>query len=79
LDSAVQEIQRWQRQQAEALGYEWAETAAVFFCQRFGSSLHLNIHWHITAPDASSYRMPRASAPTRGNIARRPASTWKRS
>jgi hypothetical protein len=48
----VQEIQRWQRQQAEALGFEQAEGAAVSFCQRFGSSLNLNIHWHVIAPDA---------------------------
>jgi hypothetical protein len=48
----VQEIQRWQRQQARALGYERPETAAVSFCQRFGSSLNLNIHWHVIVPDA---------------------------
>jgi len=48
----VQEIQRWQRQQAEALGFEQAEGAAVCFCQRFGSSLNLNIHWHVIVPDA---------------------------
>jgi hypothetical protein len=28
------------------------ETAAVSFCQRFGSSLNLNIHWHVIVPDA---------------------------
>jgi hypothetical protein len=33
----IQEIQRWQRQQAAALGFERAEGAAVSFCQRFGS------------------------------------------
>ena len=48
----VQEIQHWQRQQAEALGFEHAEGAAVSFCQRFGSSLNLNIHWHVIVPDA---------------------------
>ena len=48
----VQEIQRWQREQARALGYERPETAAVSFCQRFGSSLNLNIHWHVIVPDA---------------------------
>ncbi len=48
----VQEIQRWQRQQAEALRLEQAEGAAVSFCQRFGSSLNLNIHWHVIVPDA---------------------------
>jgi hypothetical protein len=37
----IQEIQRWQRQQVQALGFEQAEGAAVSFCQRFGSSLHL--------------------------------------
>jgi hypothetical protein len=48
----VQEIQRWQRQQARALGDERPETAAVSFCQRFGASLNLNIHWHVIVPDA---------------------------
>jgi hypothetical protein len=24
----------------------------VSFCQRFGSSLNLNIHWHVVVPDA---------------------------
>jgi hypothetical protein len=48
----VQEIQRWQRQQARALGFEGVETAAVSFCQRFGSSLNPNIHWHVIVPDA---------------------------
>jgi hypothetical protein len=47
----IQEIQRWQRQQAAALGFERAEGAAVSFCQRFGSSLNLNIHWHVIVPD----------------------------
>jgi len=40
----IQEIQRWQRQLTQALGLERAEGAAVSFCQRFGSSLNLNIH-----------------------------------
>jgi hypothetical protein len=48
----VQEIQRWQRQRPRALDYERPETAAVSFCQRFGSSLNLNIHWHVIVPDA---------------------------
>ncbi len=48
----VQAIQCWQREQARALGYERPETAAVSFCQRFGSSLNLNIHWHVILPDA---------------------------
>jgi len=48
----VHEIQRWPRQRAEALGFERVEGAAVSFCQRFGSSLNLNIHWHVIVPDA---------------------------
>jgi len=48
----VQEIQRWPQQRARALGFEQAEGAAVSFCQRFGSSLNLNIHWHVIVPDA---------------------------
>jgi hypothetical protein len=48
----IQEIQRWQRQRARALGVEQAEGAAVSFCQRFGSSLNLNVHWHVIVPDA---------------------------
>jgi len=48
----VPRIQRWQRQLAQALGLERAEGAAVSFCQRFGSSLNLNLHWHVIVPDA---------------------------
>jgi len=48
----IQEIQRWQRQQAQALGFERVEGAAVSFCQRFGSSLNSSIHWHVIVPDA---------------------------
>lgn len=69
----VQEIQRWRREQARALGYERPETAAVSFCQRFGSSLNLNIHWHVIVrdavflPDASGERVDtlKHRAPTR--------------
>jgi len=48
----LQEIQRWQHQRAQTLGFEQAEGAAVSFSQRFGSSLNLNIHWHLIVPDA---------------------------
>jgi hypothetical protein len=61
----VQVIQRWQREHARALGYEQPETAAVSFCQRFGSSLNLNIHWHVIVPDAVFLQMPAASGSTR--------------
>jgi hypothetical protein len=44
-------VQRWQCQRAQALGFDQAEGAAVSFCQRFGSSLNLNIHWHVIVPD----------------------------
>jgi hypothetical protein len=73
-----QEIRRWQRQQARALGFEGAETAAVSFCQRFGSSLNLNIHWHAIVPDA--FFVPDASGERvdTQNIARRPPSIWTR-
>ena len=48
----MQELQRWQRQQARALGVEHAQGAGVSFCQRFGASLNLNVHWHVIVPDA---------------------------
>ena len=48
----LQEIQRWQHQRAQTLGFDQAEGAAVSFCQRFGSSLNLNVHWHVIVPDA---------------------------
>ena len=48
----IQEIQRRQRERARALGFERAEGAAVSFCQRFGSSLNLHVHWHVIVPDA---------------------------
>jgi diadenosine tetraphosphate (Ap4A) HIT family hydrolase len=43
----IQEIQRWQLERARALGFERAKSAAVSFCQRFGSSLNLHVHWHV--------------------------------
>jgi hypothetical protein len=46
----IQEIQRWQRQRGQSLGFEQAEGAAVSFCQRFGSSLNLNIRWQVIVP-----------------------------
>jgi hypothetical protein len=42
--SSSEEIQRWQRRRAQALGFEQAEGAAVSFCQRLGSNLNLNVH-----------------------------------
>ena len=31
---------------------EHAQGAGVSFCQRFGASLNLNVHWHVIVPDA---------------------------
>jgi hypothetical protein len=46
----VQEIHRWQKGRLENLARP-VECAAVCFCQRFGSSLNLNVHWHVVVPD----------------------------
>jgi len=75
----MQELQRWQRQQARALGVEHAQGAGVSFCQRFGASLNLNVHWHAIVPDALFYRMSRASASRLSRSEPRPTSIWTRS
>ncbi len=46
----VQEIHRWQKGRRANRGRR-IECAAVSFCQRFGSSLNLNVHWHVVVPD----------------------------
>lgn len=69
----VTEVMRWQRRQAEAMGFEQAEGAAVSFCHRFGSSLNLNVHWHVVVPDgvfvaesgSDRVRLVKYSAPTK--------------
>jgi hypothetical protein len=47
----IQEILRFQRQQAQIHRLGHARGAAVLFPQRFGSSLNVNIHYHAAVPD----------------------------
>lgn len=42
----VEEVRRWQKQQALIIGLDTVCTGAVCFPQRFGSSLNLNVHFH---------------------------------
>jgi len=57
----VQEIARWQRDQADAAGVPWKRTraGAICFPQRFGGSLNLNVHFHVAAPDGVFTRATR--------------------
>jgi hypothetical protein len=48
-----QEISRWQKSQAFLLGHTRTRGGAICFPQRFGSSLNLNVHYHVAAPDAA--------------------------
>ena len=48
-----QEISRWQKAQAQLLGFKKARGGAICFPQRFGGSLNLNVHYHVVAPDAA--------------------------
>ena len=50
---AVNEINRYYFSKAKALGYNKKElhTGLITFVQRFGSSLNLNVHFHILALD----------------------------
>ncbi|MBN4059063.1 transposase [Endomicrobium sp. AH-315-J14] len=59
---AVQEIVRWQREQARADGLEDARSGALSWNQRFGGSLNLNVHFHIAVPDGVFTRVE-AGAP----------------
>jgi hypothetical protein len=47
----VEEIARWQKQQAKARGIEGGETGSVTFVQRFNSTLGNFVHLHVVALD----------------------------
>lgn len=47
----VEQVFRWQREKAEALGIRAAKSGAVCFVHRFGGSLNLNVHFHAAIPD----------------------------
>ena len=47
----VQEVFRFQTEQAKTRGLMHARCAAVLFPQRFGGSLNLNVHFHAALPD----------------------------
>jgi hypothetical protein len=47
----VDEVFRWQRDKARALGVREARSGAVSFVHRFGGSLNLNVHYHVAIPD----------------------------
>ncbi len=51
LDHCLRKIFAWQRRRARALGVERALCGSVSFCQRFGSLLNLNCHFHSLLPD----------------------------
>jgi hypothetical protein len=45
----IEEIGRWQKQQAEAQGIEGGETGGVLFVQRFNATLQSFVHFHVVA------------------------------
>ncbi len=47
----LRKIFAWQRRRARRLGVEEPMCGAVTFCQRFGSLLNLNCHFHSILPD----------------------------
>ncbi|MBM4363690.1 MAG: transposase, partial [Deltaproteobacteria bacterium] len=59
----VQEVARWQRDQADAAGVPWKRTraGAICFPQRFGGSLNLNVHFHVAVPDGVFTRAARSA------------------
>lgn len=47
----VEEIARWQKQQAKGRGIDGGETGAVTFVQRFNATLQSYVHFHVVALD----------------------------
>ena len=47
----VEEVFRWQREQARQRGWPATRSGAIQFPQRFGNSLNLNVHFHVAVPD----------------------------
>jgi hypothetical protein len=45
----VEEIARWQKEQAKARGIEGGETGAITFVQRFSATLQCFVHFHVLA------------------------------
>jgi hypothetical protein len=76
LERALHKIFAWQRRKARALGYDEPMCGAVTFCQRFGSLLNLNCHFHSLIPDGvfvhagDEVRFVSLPPPTTADIAR---------
>jgi len=51
LDSCLKKIFAWQRRKARSFGVQNSMCGAITFCQRFGSLLNLNCHFHSLLPD----------------------------
>lgn len=74
----IEEIFRFQRELGARLGLarssssaEQLRGGAICFPQRFGSSLNLNVHYHVIVPDALFYR--NASGRVQMEVLRRPS------
>lgn len=52
----VDDVFRFQREQARRIGIRKARSGAVLFPQRFGGSLNLNVHYHVAVPDGAYTR-----------------------
>ncbi len=53
----VEEIARWQKQQAKARGIDGGETGSVTFVQRFDGTLGSFVHLHVVALDGVFTRL----------------------
>jgi len=51
LDKSLKKIFACQRRRARSTGGQMPFTGSVTFCQRFGSLLNLNCHFHSLLPD----------------------------
>src|SRR5262245_9929713 len=58
----VQELARWQKQKAAALGILGGETAAVSFVQRWSATLGCFVHLHVVALDGGFVREAKGGA-----------------
>jgi hypothetical protein len=55
LDQALKKLFAFQKRRARALGVQQPLCGAVTFCQRFGSLLNLNCHFHSVLPEGVFY------------------------
>jgi hypothetical protein len=71
----VEEVARWQREQAAAGGIAGGETGSITFVQRFNATLGTFVHFHVIVPDGvferedSQLAFHEGPAPSREDVA----------